>query len=123
MKRLVLALWSSLILAALSGAGTVHADSTDNELIVVCTCWNEAGLQVVCQGGFSLFKDNVPRDARIEVLDYSGKVLTSAAVDSNQGRARFQRPEGEFYVLFSGPPGYTAEVDWRDIDATPPGRP
>lgn len=115
MKRLAFAL------AALLAAAAVQAHGAADELIVVCSCWNEAGRDVACQGGFSLFKGSVPQDARIEVRDYAGKLLASATVD-DRGRARFKRPEGEFYVLFVGPPGYAAEVDWRDIDAARPGR-
>ncbi len=111
----------ALALAALCASAAVRAHSAANELIVVCTCWNEPGRELACQGGYSLFKDDVPRDARFEVRDYAGRLLASAPADG-RGRVRFKRPEGEFYVLFAGPSGYTAEVDWRDIDATRPAR-
>ena len=117
MKRIGMA---RLLLTLTTGglAASAQAHGVDHALILVCSCWNESGRTVACRGGFSLFKGFAPDKARFEVRDRAGTLLASTPADA-RGQGTFVRPDGDFYVLFIGPSGYVAEVDRRDVDATP----
>jgi hypothetical protein len=95
-----------LAAALLLGAGSAKAHNP------VCFCEAAGPDQIRCIGGFSDGADapGVP----VEVRSYSEQVLLSGALDS-QSTFQFQRPAGEFYVLFDAGPGHTVEIDHVSI--------
>ncbi|WP_221930901.1 hypothetical protein [Telmatospirillum sp. J64-1] len=78
----------------------------------VCYCDAVGETQIQCMGGFSDGSDapGVP----IEVISYDEQVLISGVLDGDSTFI-FDRPEGEFYVLFDAGPGHTVEIDYTEI--------
>ncbi|THF62531.1 hypothetical protein [Pseudothauera rhizosphaerae] len=91
------------------------AHKPDQSNVPVCRCWNE-GAEVSCQAGRAMA--GTWGHVRIEVRAYDGTLVHTTKADAS-GKARFRRPEGEFYLLVGDKPGEAVEVDWRDVDAAP----
>ncbi len=77
-----------------------------------CVCAKE-GDKIVCKGGFS--DGTSAEGVKLDVIAYDEKVLAANKFGPDSV-VRFERPSGEFFVLFDAGPGHVVEVDWRDID-------
>lgn len=77
-----------------------------------CTCAVEGG-KIVCKGGFS--DGTTAEGVKLDVIAYDEKVLVANKFGPDS-TVRFERPAGEFFVLFDAGPGHVVEVDWRDIE-------
>lgn len=77
-----------------------------------CTCAMEGG-KIVCTGGFS--DGTSAEGVTLDVISYDEEILVPGKFGPDS-MVRFDRPEGEFYVLFDAGPGHVVEVDWQDIE-------
>ena len=75
-------------------------------------CFDNGDNTFTCQGGFS--DGSSATGIEIRVLDRSGNVLEKATMNSNS-EVTFERPEGDFTVIFDGGPGHSVEVDGRSL--------
>lgn len=81
-----------------------------------CTCAMEGG-RIACKGGFS--DGTGAEGVTLDVISYDEEILVPGKFGADSV-VRFDRPAGEFYVLFDAGPGHVVEVDWRDIDGLAP---
>lgn len=81
-----------------------------------CTCTMEDG-KVACKGGFS--DGTGAEGVTLDVISYAEQILVPGKFGPDS-IVRFDKPPGEFYVLFDAGPGHVVEVDWRDIDGLAP---
>jgi hypothetical protein len=81
-----------------------------------CTCAKEGG-KIICKGGFS--DGTSAEGVKLDVIAYDDKVLAANKFGPDS-TVRFERPPGEFFVLFDAGPGHVVEVDWRDIEGLAP---
>ncbi|AGT08612.1 hypothetical protein [Paracoccus aminophilus] len=81
-----------------------------------CTCAAKAG-EIICEGGFS--DGTSAEGVKLDVISYEEDVLVPAKFDASS-KVSFQKPEGEFYVLFDAGPGHIVEVDYQDIEGLAP---
>ncbi|MBK4217126.1 hypothetical protein JJJ17_14435 [Paracoccus caeni] len=77
-----------------------------------CTC-EAHGADVICTGGFS--DGTSAEGVKLDVISYEEDVLIPAKFDASS-KYSFQKPEGEFYILFDAGPGHIVEVDWQDVE-------
>lgn len=75
-------------------------------------CFDNGDNTFTCQGGFS--DGSSATGIEISVRDRSGNVLQKAKMDSNS-EVVFERPQGDFTVLFNGGPGHSVEVDGKSL--------
>ena len=75
-------------------------------------CFNEPDGKVTCEGGFSdgASAAGIP----VRVVDQNEKVLISGKIDS-EGRFTFERPAGEFLVIFDAGQGHSVTLFSSDI--------
>lgn len=108
MRRRILALAAGLAAACLASPARAHYP--------YCTCAMENG-QIVCKGGFS--DGTGAEGVTLDVISYDEEILVPGKFGPDS-TVHFERPAGEFYVLFDAGPGHVVEVDWRDIDGLAP---
>lgn len=107
MKKLVLGLIAALAAATATPAFAHYP---------YCTCAMEDG-KVACKGGFS--DGTGAEGVTLDVISYDEQILMPGKFGADSV-VRFDKPAGEFYVLFDAGPGHVVEVDWRDIDGLAP---
>ncbi|MBA1200319.1 hypothetical protein G7009_00675 [Pseudomonas capeferrum] len=78
----------------------------------MCECEPVAGDQVKCTGGFS--DGSGAPGVTLDVIGYDEQVLVGGKLNEDSSLT-FNRPEGEYYVLFDAGPGHVVEVDYADI--------
>lgn len=88
----VLGLWS---------AASVHAHTP------LCSCYDNGDGTVECEGGFS--DGSSATGVPIFVYDANNTVLLEGKLDANSTYA-FNRPKGDFKVVFDGGEGHRVEV-------------
>ncbi|MCQ4264153.1 hypothetical protein CXK91_21060 [Stutzerimonas stutzeri] len=77
-----------------------------------CQCKAVGERTVRCVGGFS---GGVPATGvTLDVIDYDERILVAGKLDE-EASFTFERPETPFYILFDAGPGYTVEIDHRDL--------
>ena len=81
-----------------------------------CTCALVDG-KIACKGGFS--DGTGAEGVTLDVISYAEEILVPGKFGP-ESVVHFDRPSGEFYVLFDAGPGHVVEVDWRDIDGLSP---
>jgi hypothetical protein len=93
-----------LLLLVLAGQGQAHTPLFD--------CFDNGDDTLTCEGGFS---DGASAEGIvIRVLDVQGKVLQQGELDA-RGSVTFDRPDGEFSVVFSAGEDHTITLLGDDI--------
>jgi hypothetical protein len=93
-----------LLLLAISGQAQAHTPLFD--------CFDNGDNTLTCEGGFS---DGASAEGIvIRVVDAQGKVLQQGALDA-KGSVSFDRPDGEFSVVFSAGEDHTITILGDDI--------
>jgi hypothetical protein len=87
-------------------AGTVNAHTP------LCSCFDNGDDTITCEGGYSDGSSASGVAVRVESSD--GKVLQEGAMDGNS-EFTFDRPEGEFSVVFDGGEGHSIVVPSKEI--------
>lgn len=104
MTRLILTAATLLMLSISAQAHTL-----------LCECWEVAGEQVQCKGGFA--HGSAANGVTIDVIGYDEKMLVAGRFGGDS-TFTFKRPAGEFYVLMDMGAGHTLEIDHSRIKAT-----
>jgi len=81
---------------------------------LLCECWELAGKQVQCKGGFA--HGSAANGVAVDVIGYDEKTLVAGRF-GDDSTFTFKRPEGEFYVLMDMGAGHTLEIDHSKIMA------
>ena len=97
--------WLALPIALLASAAYAHN--------AICDCYDNGDETITCEGGFSDGGKAV--GVPLRVLDPSGKVLIEGAM-SAQSDFTFNKPKGDFRVVFDAGEGHTVTIDGRDIE-------
>ncbi|HDR28434.1 hypothetical protein [Rhodovulum sp.] len=91
-----------LSLAALIGlAGAAFAHTP------LCSCYDNGDGTVLCEGGFS--DGSSAAGVKMSVVDGSGVALIEGAIDAN-GEFVFDKPEGDFSVIFDAGEGHRITI-------------
>ncbi|SEG84843.1 MULTISPECIES: hypothetical protein [Marinobacterium] len=77
-----------------------------------CSCELNEG-EIHCTGGFS--DGSSASGVTVDMISYDEEILANAEFDGDS-RIRFERPDGEFYILLDAGPGHVVEVDWHDVE-------
>lgn len=101
MKKLTL---SVLLSACLPGLAMAHTP--------LCSCYDFGDNTILCEGGFS--DGSSAAGVEMFVLDGSGKELIKSEMNED-GEFEFQKPSGEYKVVFNAGPGHSIEIDGKDI--------
>ena len=101
MKKLTL---SVLLSAFLPGLAMAHTP--------LCSCYDFGDNTILCEGGFS--DGSSAAGVEMFVLDGSGKELIKSEMNED-GEFEFQKPSGEYKVVFNAGPGHSIEIDGKDI--------
>ena len=78
----------------------------------VFDCFLEKGTRVTCEGGFS--DGTSATGVAVKVLDATDKLLLSGKIDA-EGRFSFERPQGDFRVVFDAGAGHSITLLSSDI--------
>lgn len=94
------------------GAALMMAAANATAHSPIFDCFNEPDAKVTCEGGFS---DGASAEGvSVRVLDQNEKVLISGKIDA-EGRFTFERPAGEFHVIFDAGQGHSVTLFSSDI--------
>jgi hypothetical protein len=96
--------WLAAPLALLAALAYAHN--------AICDCYDNGDETVTCEGGFTDGGKAV--GVPLRVLDPSGKVLIEGAM-SAQSDFTFDKPKGDFRVVFDAGEGHVVTIDGRDI--------
>lgn len=76
------------------------------------SCYDFGDNTILCEGGFS--DGSSASGVEILVLDGSGSELIKSEINED-GEIEFDKPNGEYKVMFNAGPGHSIEVDGKDI--------
>ncbi|MEL5879211.1 hypothetical protein [Cereibacter sphaeroides] len=79
----------------------------------IAECAATQGGTIVCRGGFS--DGSGAAGVTLDVISYDEDILIPGKL-GDDSRLQFERPEGEFYILFDAGPGHVVEIDYHDIE-------
>ncbi|AZB57841.1 hypothetical protein EBL89_21425 (plasmid) [Cereibacter sphaeroides] len=79
----------------------------------IAECAAAEGRIIVCRGGFS--DGSGATGVTLDVISYDEDILIPGKL-GDDSRLQFERPEGEFYILFDAGPGHVVEIDYHDIE-------
>lgn len=105
MKRLGILL--SVMIAAVLLTATAGFSHTP-----LCTCYDNGDGTIVCEGGFS--DGSSASGVEVKVLDKKGNVLFQGKMDEFSEYV-FDKPTGDYKVVFDAGPGHEVEVDGANI--------
>ncbi|ABN78687.1 hypothetical protein D1114_20360 [Cereibacter sphaeroides] len=79
----------------------------------IAECAAAEGRIIDCRGGFS--DGSGAAGVTLDVISYDEDILIPGKL-GDDSRLQFERPEGEFYILFDAGPGHVVEIDYHDIE-------
>jgi len=88
----------------LAGAALAHTP--------LCACYDNGDGTVLCEGGFS--DGSSAAGVRMAVKDADGNVVIDAKMDENS-EFTFDKPEGNYSVLFDAGEGHKIEIPAEEI--------
>jgi hypothetical protein len=78
----------------------------------LCSCYDMGDGTVLCEGGFS--DGSSASGVGIRVLDDKGNPIVEAEMSENS-EFEFDKPSGDYKVVFDAGPGHAVEIDGKDI--------
>jgi hypothetical protein len=78
----------------------------------LCSCYDNGDGTVLCEGGFS--DGSSASGVKMRVVDGSGNTVLEGAM-SEDSEFEFNKPKGEYMVIFDAGPGHEVEIDGNDI--------
>lgn len=78
----------------------------------LCSCYDNGDGTVLCEGGFS--DGSSASGVAIQVKGADGKVLLDGKM-SEDSEFEFEKPDGDYMVLFDAGPGHQIEIPSSDI--------
>lgn len=78
----------------------------------LCSCYDNGDGTVLCEGGFS--DGSSAAGVAIRVLDGSDNVVLEGEM-SEHSEFEFDKPDGDYKVVFDAGPGHMVEIDGQDI--------
>lgn len=78
----------------------------------LCSCYDNGDETVTCEGGFS--DGSSASGVEMKVVDKQGKILIKGKM-SEDSEYTFDKPSGEYTVLFDAGEGHAIEVDSKEI--------
>lgn len=93
-----------LVLLALSPAAQAHTP--------LCSCYDNGDGTVLCEGGFS--DGSSAAGVRMAVLDADGSTLLAGQMNE-YSEFEFEKPEGEYTVVFDAGDGHEIEIPSSEI--------
>jgi hypothetical protein len=104
MRKLKLAMVFIALLSMFAGPALAHTP--------LCSCWDNGDGTVTCEGGFS--DGSSATGVAMYVLDQDGEKLVSGKMDE-YSEFSFERPDGEYTVLFDAGQGHKIKIKGKDI--------
>ncbi|WPL18743.1 hypothetical protein Thiowin_03833 [Thiorhodovibrio winogradskyi] len=101
-----LSVFSSLLASTLLTATAAFAHTP------LCACYDMGDGTVLCEGGFS--DGSSASGVGIMVVDTKGNSLIEGEM-SEDSEFEFDKPEGEYSVVFDAGPGHSIEINGKDI--------
>lgn len=78
----------------------------------LCSCYDNGDSTVFCEGGFS--DGSSASGVKMRVLDANGQAVIEGAMSENS-EFEFDKPEGDYRVVFDAGPGHEITIDSKDI--------
>jgi hypothetical protein len=78
----------------------------------LCSCYDMGDGTVLCEGGFS--DGSSAAGVAVRVLDGDGNVLLDGEM-GEYSELEFDKPDGDYRVVFDAGPGHAIEIDGSDI--------
>jgi hypothetical protein len=78
----------------------------------LCSCSDQGDGTILCEGGFS--DGSSAAGVKIKVVDASGNTVVEGKMDEFS-EFTFDKPEGEYTVIFDAGPGHVVKVPSKDI--------
>lgn len=78
----------------------------------LCACYDMGDGTVLCEGGFS--DGSSASGVGIRVVDSDGNPLLEGEM-SEDSEFEFDKPDGDYTVVFDAGPGHAIEIDGKDI--------
>ncbi|TVQ92639.1 MAG: hypothetical protein EA400_03470 [Chromatiaceae bacterium] len=75
-------------------------------------CYGNPDDTVFCEGGFS--DGSSAAGIALRILDGAGQVLVETSMPDNS-EFEFEKPDGDYRVVFDAGPGHVIEIDGADI--------
>ncbi len=97
----------ALLIAAVAAGAAAQAHSA------ICVCYDNSDGTVTCEGGFS--DGSAAEGVPVRVVDDRERVIVNGTMDA-AGTFSFDRPEGEFHVVFDAGEGHAVTVYSDDIE-------
>ncbi|ADC63172.1 hypothetical protein [Allochromatium vinosum] len=78
----------------------------------LCSCYDNGDGTVFCEGGFS--DGSSASGVKMRVLDAGGNLIHEGVMSENS-EFEFDKPEGDYRVVFEAGPGHEITIEGKDI--------
>ncbi|MGC9420035.1 MAG: hypothetical protein ACP5EN_13805 [Rhodovulum sp.] len=102
--KTTISLAGALVALGIAGAAVAHTP--------LCACYDNGDGTILCEGGFS--DGSSASGVRLAIIDGDGNVLIEAKMDANS-EVTFDRPDGDFSVLFDAGEGHQIAIPADEI--------
>lgn len=99
-------------LVALSALGFAMLASTAFAHTPICACYDNGDGTVLCEGGFS--DGSSASGVGIKIYDGEQKLILEGKM-SEDSEFEFDKPDGDYRVIFDAGPGHEVEINGSDI--------
>ncbi|WP_316858216.1 hypothetical protein [uncultured Cohaesibacter sp.] len=97
---------------ALAGLGLLVLCGTASAHTPICSCYDNGDGTVLCEGAFS--DGSSASGVEMSILDDKGNVILTGKM-SEDSEFEFDKPEGDYKVIFNAGPGHEVEINGSDI--------
>ena len=105
-RKLLVRRFVPVVAVLLAAAGSASAHSA------LCTCFDNGDGTVTCEGGFS--DGSSASGVRMFIRQLDDKTLIRGRINAD-GEFTFEKPKGEYKVVFDGGPGHQVIVAGKEI--------
>ena len=99
-------------LSVLSAAGLIALTTVAQAHTPLCSCYDNGDGTVLCEGGFS--DGSSASGVGMVIYDGQGNAILEGKM-SEDSEFEFDKPDGDYKVVFDAGPGHEVEINGSDI--------
>lgn len=99
-------------LVTLSALGFLMMAGTASAHTPICACYDNGDGTVLCEGGFS--DGSSASGVGMKIYDGKGNLILEGKM-SEDSEFEFNKPDGDYRVVFDAGPGHEVEINGSDI--------
>lgn len=100
------------VIAAITAFAAIFSINSASAHTPLCSCYDNGDGTVLCEGGFS--DGSSASGVGMLIVDAKGNTVLEGAM-SEDSEFEFNKPKGDYKVVFDAGPGHEVEINSADI--------